>query len=128
MLDRIDPRSPTPIYRQIGEQIRRGVAAGLLAPGDQLPSVRDLAARLLVNPNTVAKVYRDLEREGLLVTRRGQGTFVSDDAIAMAESDRRRLIAEQLKEVARDARAFGLSKAESLGLFRTILDDEGSGR
>jgi len=121
MLDSIDPKSALPIYQQISAQVRRAVAAGLLAPGDQLPSVRELAARLLVNPNTVARVYRDLERDGLLETRRGQGTYVSANAGPMAESERHRLLADQLQAVARDARAFGLSAEAALELFRAIL-------
>jgi len=124
MIDRIDPKSAIPIYRQITDGIRRGVAAGLLAPGERLPSVRDLAARLLVNPNTVAKVYRDLERDGLLDTRRGDGTYVSADAAAMAEAERRRLLSDQLRAVARDVRAFGLSQEAALDLFRDVLKDE----
>jgi len=123
MLSSIDPKSALPIYRQIIAQIRRGVAAGLLAPGDQLPSVRELAARLLVNPNTVARVYRDLERDGLLETRRGQGTFISGNAEALAESERRRLVAEKLEDVASDVRSFGLSEEEALEVFRKTLAD-----
>jgi GntR family transcriptional regulator len=128
MLHSIDPKSALPIHRQIAEQIRRGVAAGLLLPGDQLPSVRELAARLLVNPNTVAKVYRDLERDGLLETRRGQGTFVAADAAALAEGERRRLLTAQLRAVARDVRAFGLDEEAALDLFRRVLKDEQPGR
>jgi GntR family transcriptional regulator len=128
MLNSIDPKSALPIYRQIIAQIRRGVAAGLLAPGDQLPSVRELASRLLVNPNTVARVYRDLERDGLLETRRGQGTFISTNAEALAESERQSLLAEQLEEVARDARAFGLSDEAALELFRKALAERRPGR
>jgi len=128
MLDSINPKSALPIYRQIIHQIRRCVAAGLLAPGDQLPSVRELAARLLVNPNTVARVYRDLERDGLLETRRGQGTYISAEAAAMAESDRRRLVAEKLQDVATDVRSFGLSEKAALDLFREALADRRRGR
>jgi len=124
MIDRIDPKSALPIYRQITDGIRRSVAAGLIVPGERLPSVRDLAARLLVNPNTVAKVYRDLERDGLLHTRRGDGTYVSSEAAAMAEAERRRLLADQLRTVARDVRAFGLSQEAALDLFRDVLKDE----
>ena len=121
MLGSVNPRSALPIYRQIIEQIRRAVASGQLAPGDQLPSVRDLAAQLLVNPNTVARVYRDLERDGLLETRRGQGTYVSAEAATMADSERRQLVAEQLEKAAQDARAFGLDAEEAVELFRSIL-------
>jgi len=124
MIDRIDSKSAVPIYRQITDGIRRSVAAGILAPGEKLPSVRDLATRLLVNPNTVAKVYRDLERDGLLDTRRGDGTYVSTGATALTEADRRRLLSDQLRTVARDVRAFGLSQEAALDLFRDVLKDE----
>ena len=128
MMQPIDPKSALPIHRQIADQIRRSVAAGLLEPGDQLPSVRELAARLLVNPNTVAKVYRDLERDGLLETRRGQGTFISPEVAALAEADRRRLLAEQLEAAARDVHAFGLSDKAALDLFREVLANRRRGR
>lgn len=128
MFDSVDPKSGLPIYLQITEQIRRNVAAGILLPGDQLPSVRELATRLLVNPNTVGKVYRDLERDGLLETRRGQGTFVSAEAVSMAEGERRRLITDQLRAVARDVRAFGLDDEAALDLLRRVLKDEKPGR
>jgi GntR family transcriptional regulator len=121
MIDSINPKSAVPIYRQIIDQIRRSVAAGLLAPGDQLPSVRDLAARLLVNPNTVARVYRDLERDGLLETRRGQGTYIAATATALIESERLAIVADQFEAVARDIRAFGLSEEAALQLLREAL-------
>ena len=114
-------KSPLPIYRQIIDGICRAVAAGALAPGDQLPSVRELASQLLVNPNTVARVYRDLEREGLLETRRGTGTFIAADAEALAEGERKRLLSQKLGEVARDVHAFGLSLEAALQLFRDAL-------
>ncbi len=123
MIDHIDPKSPVPIYRQIIDSICRGVAAGTLSPGDRLPSVRELAARLLVNPNTVARVYRDLERDGLLETRRGTGTFISSHAASLAQGERRRLVRERLAEAARDIRAFGLSTEEALDLLREALGD-----
>jgi GntR family transcriptional regulator len=124
MFDNINAKSAVPIYRQITDQIRWRVAAGRLAPGEKLPSVRDLASFLLVNPNTVAKVYRDLERDGLLETRRGEGTFVAADVAAMAESERTDLITAQLRETARDVRSFGLTAEQALELFRRVLTDE----
>jgi GntR family transcriptional regulator len=121
MLNSINPKSGIPIHRQIADQIRRGVAAGLLAPGDQLPSVRALAEQLLINPNTAARVYRDLERDGLLETRRGQGTFIAQNASALAESERKRLISERLEGAAEEARAYGFSEEEVVRLLREIL-------
>ena len=88
----IDPRDSTPIYAQIERALRAGIAAGRLRPGDQLPTVRQLAVELRVNANTVARVYADLERNGVLETRRGVGSFVSaspEHARPPAEHQRR---------------------------------------
>jgi GntR family transcriptional regulator len=121
MLDPINPRSAMPIYVQVTEQIRQRVAAGVLVPGDQLPSVRELASQLLINPNTAVRIYRDLEREGLLEFRRGQGTFVSERAKALAESDRLRLLAKRLEGVVEQARIFGVSDDALVDLLRETL-------
>jgi GntR family transcriptional regulator len=80
----IDLEHPTPIYAQLDHGIRAAIATGRLAPGDQLPTVRQLAVDLKVNANTVARVYLDLERAGLVQTRRGVGTFVSERPAAPA--------------------------------------------
>jgi GntR family transcriptional regulator len=88
----IDPRDSTPIYAQIERGLRAGIAAGRLRPGDQLPTVRQLAVELRVNANTVARVYADLERNGVLETRRGVGSFVTaspEHARPPAEHQRR---------------------------------------
>ena len=74
---KLNPKSGLPIYRQIQDQIRYGIAAGLLNLGEQLPTVRALAAELQVNPNTVIKAYSELEREGVLTSEQGSGTFVA---------------------------------------------------
>ncbi len=121
MLNPIDVRSPVPIYAQVMEQIRQRVAAGVWAPGDQLPTVRDLASQLLINPNTVARIYRDLEKEGLLETRRGAGTFVASTAFALARVERVRALTEQLEEIVIQARLFGVSDAALVDLLREIL-------
>jgi GntR family transcriptional regulator len=128
MFDGIDPKSALPIYVQITDQIHRAVAAGRLQPGDQLPSVRELATELLVNPNTVAKVYRDLERDGLLAGRRGKGTFVSRSGASVADRGRIRLIGDQLEQVARDVRAFGVTPEAAVDLFRSILTNGHAGK
>ena len=73
----IDPRDKTPIYAQLERGLRAGIAAGRLKPGDQLPTVRQLAVELRINANTVARVYADLERSGIIETRRGVGSFVA---------------------------------------------------
>ena len=118
---RLDTRSAVPLSHQMAQQIRRAVAAGQVGPGDRLPSVRDLAVDLLVNPNTVARVYRDLEAEGLLETRRGQGTFVSDSAGAMAEKERLRIIGALVRELVEDALLFGIPPTQLLELLQQAL-------
>ena len=85
----VDASDPTPIYAQLERSIRAAIAAGRLATGDKLPTVRQLAADLRVNANTVARVYAELERAGVLATRRGIGTFVRAQPSSLAASTRR---------------------------------------
>jgi len=98
----IDPELRQPIYAQIVDEVRRGRVLGMLRPGDVLPSVRQLAADLGINPNTVKQAYRELEREGLVHVRRGQGTYVTDSAVDGAERNRMlRSVAERALAQAR---------------------------
>ncbi len=85
----IDVASRTPIYRQLTEQIRSAIARGRLQANARLPSVRDLSRRLVINPNTVARVYTELERDGLLVTRHGMGVFVAQPGSDLTKRARR---------------------------------------
>jgi GntR family transcriptional regulator len=85
-----DPKSGVPIYRQIQDQIRYGIASGKLRPGEQLPTVRALAVELSVHPNTVIKAYTELERLGILTTEQGSGTFIAPlPALSLSAQDRR---------------------------------------
>jgi GntR family transcriptional regulator len=79
MLPRIDPTKSQPIYSQLMSEIKYFIAAGIMEPGDLLPSVREMAVALRINPNTVARAYRELEREGVVVTIRAKGVYVSDE-------------------------------------------------
>ena len=79
----LDPRSGVPTYLQLAQQVRQAVRLGILRPGDQLPTVKDVVGALAINPNTVLKAYRELDREGLTEGRRGQGTFVASTAPAV---------------------------------------------
>jgi GntR family transcriptional regulator len=95
----IDTASRTPIYRQLVGQIREAVARGRLVPEARLPSVRELSRQLVINPNTVARVYTELEREGVLNTRPGLGVFVAqprNDLTRRARKDRLILLADEL--------------------------------
>lgn len=105
----INTADARPIYVQIMDEVRRAIVLGTLRPEDPLPSVRQLAADLRVNPNTVAQAYRELERAGTLYVRRGQGTFVARPG---AESERETLLADVAERALRDARRFGIEPAE----------------
>lgn len=128
----LDPRSGVPLYLQLKDQLRLAAATGVLRPGDQLPTVRDLAARLRINPNTIARVYRELQTEGLLASRQGSGTFVSEDIATLDEAQSVSLARQKLREAA----AFGLSLnlsptalrelfARALGEAQSSHPDEG---
>jgi GntR family transcriptional regulator len=118
----IQQTSKVPIYVQVEEQIRSLIAAGRLKPGDQLPTIRELAAELRVNYNTIARVYLDLAREGLISTQRGRGTFVAgvSDARQMA-----RLHQEKLEAIVRtaldEARMLGYTPDEVAAVFEKRL-------
>ncbi len=87
---RVTPGSPTPIYRQIIDQIRHGVAGGSRQPGDPLPSIRALAEQLVINPNTVAKAYSELVHDGVMESRQGRGYFVADRRQIYSNAERNR--------------------------------------
>ena len=109
----IDPRDPTPIYAQLNSALRAAIATGRLSPGDQLPTVRQLAVELRVNANTVARVYGELERDGVLETRRGVGSFVaatSNQARPPAEHTKR--LRAFVTRVLADASAHGFTRDE----------------
>jgi GntR family transcriptional regulator len=104
----LDPARPTPLYVQLIEQIRYHLARGTLRAEDELPSVRTVSSRYLVNPNTVVRAYQELERDGLVYKKRGLGTFVSRQSEALAASERERIVTEALAEAWRQARALGV--------------------
>lgn len=112
--------SGTPLYIQLQEQIRLLVKQGVLRTGDLMPTVRELAVALEINSNTVARVYRDLQRDGWLVLRRGVGTFVAAAAMAppLARRDVRGL-EQKVRELIASARLLGLSSAELCQLIET---------
>ena len=95
----LDMHTGVPVYRQIIDQVRGAIASGALQTGDQLPTVRQLAVDLSINPNTVVRAYKELELSGQLETHQGTGTFISEQKLASAESERER----QLNRIAADA-------------------------
>lgn len=113
--------SRQPIWRQLAEQIREGVAQGRLLPGEQLPSVRDLARKLVINPNTVARVYLELERDGVLVTRPGVGVFVAPPRDELRDAVRRQRLAEAVDRLLTEAVLLGFSEAELMAMVEERL-------
>ena len=107
----IDARSPVPIFEQVKTGLRGLVARGMLNPGDQIPAIRALAEDLLVNPNTIAKAYRELILEGFLESRRGEGNFISGNARSRA-NDGLQTAAERFRESVVQARRAGLDWKE----------------
>ena len=118
----IDPDDPRPLYVQIVDEVRRGILRGLLSPEDPLPSVRELARDLRVNPNTVQQAYRELERGGEIYVRRGQGSFVASGA--PGPRLRERVVREVAEHCLREGARAGLTAGE---LARAILDLGGYG-
>src|SRR6266478_8180421 len=101
-----------PIYLQIVDQVKRSVAVGRLKPEDPLPSVRQLALELTINPNTVARAYLELEHQGFLYKRQGQGTYVCTPAIGAARRERNKIVAGLFEKAIVEAVSFGMSASE----------------
>jgi GntR family transcriptional regulator len=115
----VDSRSPTPIYAQLDRAIRAAIATGALTQGMQLPTVRQLAVDLAVNANTVAKVYAQLERDGILETQRGVGTFVREIPTPQAaRSHRERELRELIRRFVGDAALLGFTLPELIDQLR----------
>jgi GntR family transcriptional regulator len=119
----IDPSSGTPIYRQIVDQVRQAVASGVLRAGDRLPSVRDMAVELAVNPNTVAKAYQELERDGVIETPRGKGSFVADRDHGLDETERLRQFAESVDRLVAEAYRLRIGREQAVALLNEKLDE-----
>lgn len=121
----VDPNHPLPIYAQLERAIRAAIATGKFAPGEQLPTVRQLAVDLRLNANTVARVYLDLERAGIIEARRGIGTFVADEPPALSPKPGR---AGELRAIVRrtldEAAAKGFSADEVLTELKAVIAGE----
>ena len=122
MFEQIDPRSPTPLYAQIAGRLRVAVASGELRPGASLPSVRQLAARLRVNPATVVQAYRDLETEGFVEMRQGAGTFVREVVAERRAGERSKQAAELVRHMVAEAGRLGLSTKDVVQAIERELE------
>ena len=123
MLIHVDGQSNTPVFLQIVGQVKAAVARGACRPGEAIPSVRQMASQALVNPNTVAKAYRELDREGIIATRRGLGVFVAESAPENCQEERRTALRTRLTEVVAEAKRAGVPVAELRRLLAEILKE-----
>jgi GntR family transcriptional regulator len=123
MLVNLDPNDGRPLYLQIMDEVRRAIVVGTLKAEDPLPSVRELAAELVVNPRTVSQAYQELEREGVVYVQRGQGTFVSPNR--RGGDERRKLGREVAKRALLDARRNGLGVEELVTTIQKLAAEEG---
>ena len=114
----ITPSSDVSIYRQIVDQVKYLVASGRLKPGEELPPIRVLAKNLLVNPNTVARAYHELEIAGVVTKRRTAGTYVSDTGSPLARRERLRILAERADTLLAEARQMNIDLEEVIELLR----------
>jgi len=122
-----------PIYEQIKKGIKSEISLGVLKANEVLPSIRDLAAELVVNPNTVARAYRELEMEGFINTRKGKASFVSENSSSLIKKDTVRLMEDIFDRAISEARKFGLDAAEIRRIVESRLKNqekrgEGEGR
>src|SRR5205809_1217024 len=117
----LDPRSGVPVYRQIIDQVQGGIASGALVAGDQLPTVRQLAVDLAINPNTVMRAYRELELGGLIETHQGTGTFIANKKTQRNDAERERRLNQLANEFAARAGAAGFTVEEFIDSLRALL-------
>lgn len=125
MLIQIVPGDGVPIYAQIVNGVKYLVASGRLAPGEELPPIRSLAEELLVNPNTVARAYRELEVAGVVTKRRTAGTFVSETAARLTVDQRRELLAPRVDALLTEAQGLGVGLDDLIELVRRRGESKG---
>ena len=119
---RLDYQSGEPIYRQIVEQVKYQVACTRLRPGDRLPSIRELAGQLKINPRTVVKAYEELQAAGLVVRRQGQGVFIAEHQPALPESVRRQAIEDLARRLLAETARLGASAEEVMQILEDVLE------
>ncbi len=117
----INARSGVPIYKQLEQQIEKGIIGGILQSGDQLPTVREVALQLTINPNTVARAYRELEYRDLIESAQGRGTFIAGDLESPKTEEKERLFRRQLEELLTDARHLNLKTKTIEKIFADTL-------
>jgi GntR family transcriptional regulator len=120
---KLDLKSGVPFHRQIVDQIRYGIASDRLMPGEQLPTVRELAVHLSVNPNTIRKAYSELEILGILDTQQGTGTFVSDRQVEIGEAEKERMLRQICDELVARGNQYGFTLKEIVTHMQRRLEN-----
>ena len=124
----VDISSSTPIYEQIVDNVKEGILKGLIEPGEKLPSVRELAKMMRLNPNTVQKAYQELERQKVTITLRGKGTYVSTDYKPRKDEDKLMEVKEMFKKGIVEAHYMGFTEEDILNMIRELLEELEEGR
>lgn len=119
---KIDNASERPVYQQIIDQVKRDVALGRLSNGEKLPTIRELAAQLVMNPNTIAKAYRQLEQDGIIITRPGAGAFIANLDTTLSKDVRKKMLCEQLERVVIEAIHMQVDKQTFLQWVRDTIE------
>lgn len=119
----IDSRSSTPIYEQIVHAIKEDILKGILQKGDKLPSVREMASLISTNPNTVSKAYQELERERVIETLRGKGTFVASNYTPKLEEERMNKLKEDIKKIIIEAHYLGIDKMDLIDIMEEFYKE-----
>ena len=125
---RLDEHSGVPVYRQLIDQVQGAVASNVLAAGDQLPTVRQVAVDLAINPNTVLRAYREMEIRGLLDSQQGTGTFIADRKVEYSKDERERMLGQLVGEFVSRAGAAGFTLKQLMKALREMQPEEDSKR
>ena len=118
----IDNTSGRPVYQQIMDQVKRDIALGRLLKDEKLPTVRQLAGQLAINPNTIAKAYRQLEQEGIIVTKAGAGAFIANLDSNLSKTVRRKIVIEEIERIIVDAFHMQIEKQNLLDWFNNAVE------
>ena len=121
----IDPRSSIPIYEQIIQNTKEAILKNLISPGEKLPSIREMASILLTNPNTVSKAYSELERQNIIETLRGKGTYICENVIEKLREEKMQALVENLKDIIQEAKSLEFSEDKLCNLIKDMYKSLG---
>lgn len=122
-LIQVDVRSRVPIYEQIVNSFKEMTVSGVLLPDEKIPSVRELAKDMTINPNTIQKAYQELERQGIIYMKRGQGTFINPNIKAKNREEKMEILKEEIKKIIVESMYLGITKEEFINIISNSYDD-----